>query len=149
MRRPLQPLDQQRVRRRALVRLEMVSLVSDERGSESVPKRRPMNGASPSAEALTLAQQCQTARNRKQKLVSKLADSGFEEDLASSPVPREHVSPLRSDKPESLAGQLCSWYRQYGDIGFVIQREKEAQFRPCESLARQPQVRHLQCRLYL
>uniref|UniRef100_A0A3Q0SHL3 G2/mitotic-specific cyclin-B2 n=1 Tax=Amphilophus citrinellus TaxID=61819 RepID=A0A3Q0SHL3_AMPCI len=110
----------------------MVSLVNDERGLESV--------LSASAEALTLAQQRQTARHRKQKLVSKLADSGFEEDLTSSPIPQKYVSPLRSGKPETLAGQLCSWYRQYGDIGFMIQREKEAQFHPCKSLARQPQL---------
>lgn len=103
-----------------------------------------MNGASPLTEMLTPAQQRQTARHRKQKLMSKLSDSGFEEDLGSSPVSspvRTNVSPLRLDGPEPPpAEQLSSWYLQYGDIGYNIQREREAQFYPCKSLARQPQV---------
>lgn len=123
----------------------MVSFENCKGGFDSVFKRSRMNVASPSPETLTLAQQRQTARNRKQKLVSKLRDSGFEEDLACSPISspaKNEISLLMSQKP--VAGQLCSWYLQYGDIGFRIQREKEAQFHPCKSLARQPQVRHLQ-----
>ncbi|XP_047448492.1 cyclin-O [Mugil cephalus] len=124
----------------------MVSFVGAEFGSQSVYKRRRMNEPSPPppaapAAALTPAQQRQTARHRKQTLMSKLSDSGFEEDLGlspiSSPLPID-ASPLRSDEPD--AGQLSSWYLQYGHIGFKIQREKEAQFHPCKSLARQPQL---------
>ncbi|XP_044051423.1 cyclin-O [Siniperca chuatsi] len=119
----------------------MVSFVTAECGSETVHKRRRTTGAAPATEALTPVQQRQTARHRKQTLTSKLSDSGFEEDLGSSPVSspaRIDVSPLRSDEPP--AGQLSNWYLQYGDIGYKIQREKEAQFHPCKSLARQPQL---------
>ncbi|TNN66564.1 Cyclin-O [Liparis tanakae] len=82
-----------------------------------------------------------TARHRKQTLVSKLSDSGFEEDLGSSPVcspVRADVSPLHSADPP--AGQLSNWYLQYGDVGFQIQRDNEAQFHSGRSLARQPQL---------
>nr|XP_046241305.1 cyclin-O [Scatophagus argus] len=119
----------------------MVSLVNGECGSETIYKRRRTNGASPPPDALTPIQQRQTARHRKQTLMSKLSDSGFEEDLGSSPIsspPRRDVSPLRAEEPP--AGQLSTWYLQYGDIGYRIQREKEAQFQPCRSLARQPQL---------
>lgn len=108
----------------------MVSFVH----SDSVHKRRRTDALSP-------IQQRQTARHRKQTLMSKLSDSGFEEDFgspATSPAARIDVSPLRSDEPP--AGQLSTWYLQYGDIGYRIQRAKEAQFDPCKSLARQPQV---------
>lgn len=108
----------------------MVSFVH----SDTVHKRRRTDALSP-------IQQRQTARHRKQTLMSKLSDSGFEEDFgspATSPPARIDVSPLRSDEPP--AGKLSSWYLQYGDIGYRIQREKEAQFDPCKSLARQPQV---------
>ncbi|KAM8761270.1 cyclin-O [Acanthopagrus schlegelii] len=108
----------------------MVSFVH----SDSVHKRRRTDALSP-------IQQRQTARHRKQTLMSKLSDSGFEEDFgspATSPADRIDVSPLRSDEPP--AGQLSTWYLQYGDIGYRIQREKEAQFDPCKSLARQPQL---------
>lgn len=71
--------------------------------------------------------------------MAKLSDSGFEEDLVSSPA-RRNVSLIDSDEPEPAAGQLCSWYLQYGDVGFTIQREKEAQFHLCSSLTQQPQV---------
>lgn len=114
----------------------MVSLVNGDCGSEAVHKRRRTTG-----EALTPAQQQrQTARYRKQTLMSRLSDSGFEEDLGSSPV---SCPALRDVSQEPPAGQqLSSWYLQYGDIGFRIQREKEALFHSCRSLARQPQVRH-------
>uniref|UniRef100_A0A8C9ZV67 G2/mitotic-specific cyclin-B2 n=1 Tax=Sander lucioperca TaxID=283035 RepID=A0A8C9ZV67_SANLU len=128
---------------------EMVSFVNGECGSETVNKRRRTTGASPPTEAHTTVQQRQTARHRKQILMSKLSDSGFEEDLGSSPISspaRIDVSPLRSDEPP--AGQLSNWYLQYGDIGFKIQREKEAQFHSCKSLARQPQLTaEARCRL--
>ncbi|XP_042343567.1 cyclin-O [Plectropomus leopardus] len=119
----------------------MVSFVTGECGTETVYKRRRTTGVSLPAEARTPAQQRHTARHRKQTLMSKLSDSGFEEDLGSSPISspsRKDVSPLCSDEPP--AGQLSSWYLQYGDIGFKIQREKEAHFHPCKSLARQPQL---------
>ncbi|XP_071339548.1 cyclin-O [Trachinotus anak] len=119
----------------------MVSFVNG--GSETVYKRRRMDDASPLTEALTPAKQRQTARHRKQKLMSKLSDSGFEEDLGPSPnsfPARTNVSPLRLDEPERPAEQMSSWYLQYGDIGYRIQREREAQFHLCNSLARQPQV---------
>ncbi|XP_054467676.1 cyclin-O [Anoplopoma fimbria] len=119
----------------------MVSFVNGERGSEAVYKRRRTAGASPPTEAHATDRQPQTGRHRKQTLVSKLSDSGFEEDLGLSPVcslARVDASPLRSHQPP--AGQLSSWYLQYGDVGFQIQRDKEAQFHSCKSLARQPQL---------
>ncbi|XP_068559650.1 cyclin-O [Cebidichthys violaceus] len=111
-------------------------------GSEAAYKRRrTAGGASPPTEARATVRQRQTARHRKQTLVSKLSDSGFEEDLGSSPIcspARVDVSPLRSDEP--AAGQVSNWYLQYGDVGFQIQRDNEAQFHSCKSLARQPQL---------
>ncbi|CAN9512983.1 unnamed protein product [Ophioblennius macclurei] len=80
-------------------------------------------------------------KDRKQKLMSKLGDSGFEEDLRSSPLSSPVTSPARIDiSPEPAPAQPSSWYLQYGDIGFKIQREKEAQFHPCQSLVHQPQL---------
>ncbi|XP_057688199.1 cyclin-O [Corythoichthys intestinalis] len=70
-------------------------------------------------------------RYRKQKLVSRLSDSGFEEDFAASPTPL-----LVDDS----AAEVSCWYLQYGDVGYRIQREREALFYPCKSLALQPQV---------
>ncbi|XP_031712024.1 cyclin-O [Anarrhichthys ocellatus] len=119
----------------------MVLFVNGERGSEAVYKRRRTAGASPPTEAHATVRQRQTARHRKQTLVSKLSDSSFEEDLGSSPIcspARVDLSPLRSDEPP--AGQLSNWYLQYGDVGFQIQRDNEAQFHSCKSLARQPQL---------
>lgn len=121
----------------------MVSFVN---GSKTVSKRRRTICASPSKEALTAVHQRQPARHRKQTLMSKLSDSGFEEDLGSSPISspaRIDVSPLRSDEPTS--GRLSNWYLQYGDIGFKIQMDKEARFYSCKSLARQPQVCYYTC----
>lgn len=83
--------------------------------------------------------QRQKSRLRKQRLMAKLGDSGFEKDLVSSPARRE-VSRAGSDEPEPAAEQLSTWYLQYGDVGFRIQKEKEAQFHLCNSLAQQPQV---------
>ncbi|KAM9360206.1 cyclin-O [Symphorus nematophorus] len=119
----------------------MVSCVNGESGSvETVHKLRRTVGSSPlPTDAFTKAQQHQTVRHRKQALMSKLSDSGFEEDLGCSPVSILDVSTLR--KEESPAGQqLSTWYLQYGDIGYKVQREKETQFHPCKSLARQPQL---------
>ncbi|XP_072289402.1 cyclin-O [Eucyclogobius newberryi] len=70
-----------------------------------------------------------TIRHRKQKLTCTLSDSGFEDELCLSPAP--------DALPQS--GQL-SWYRQYGDTGYKIQKEKETHFYPCKSLVRQPQL---------
>ncbi|KAF7200706.1 cyclin-O [Nothobranchius furzeri] len=76
--------------------------------------------------------------------MTKLCDSGFEEDLVSSPVlsrrTRADASHPGSEETEPAARQLCNWYLQYGDVGFKIQKEKELLFHPCKSLARQPQL---------
>ncbi|XP_041643355.1 cyclin-O [Cheilinus undulatus] len=115
---------------------EVADMVSFE-DSETVYKRRRTTPT----DALTPLQQRHAGRLRKQKLVSKMSDSGFEEDLRSSPVSslaRVDVSLLRSDGPP--AGELSTWYLQYGDIGYRIQREREVQFHPCKSLARQPEL---------
>lgn len=109
----------------------MLSFGKVQCGSETVSKRK-------SRAHLTPRQQ-QTARHRKQTLMAKLSDSGFEEDLISSPA-RRKVSLIDSDEAEPAAGLLSNWYLQYGDVGFKIQREKEAQFHLCSSLAQQPQV---------
>ncbi|KAM6930881.1 cyclin-O [Xenentodon cancila] len=98
-----------------------------------------MRVASLSTEAATPSRQRQY---RKQKLKSTLSDSGFEEELASSPNTFHSgtdVSHLESNETEP-AGRLSTWYLQYGDVGFRIQKVKEAQFHPCHSLTRQPQV---------
>ncbi|XP_061586243.1 cyclin-O [Cololabis saira] len=101
-----------------------------------------MRGAGVSSGAVTPPRQRQTARCRKQKLQSTLSDSGFEEDLASPQIPcrpGSDVSHLESNEPEP-AGRLSTWFLQYGDVGFKIQKVKEAHFHPCQSLARQPQL---------
>ncbi|KAM8885856.1 cyclin-O isoform 2-T2 [Spinachia spinachia] len=119
----------------------MVSSDKGERGSEAVNKRRRAEGASPPTEAHATLRRPQSARHRKQTLVSKLSDSGFEEDLGSTPTcspARGDVSPLRSD--ERPSGRVSNWYLQYGDVGFQIQRDNEALFYSCKSLAHQPQV---------
>lgn len=113
-------------------------------------KRRTADNALPSTDdstpvaARTTVHLVQTVRHRKQKLTSRLSDSGFEEDL-SSPAPspvRTVVSPLRPDVPVSLViRELSNWHQHYGDIGYEIQKLKEAQFHPFKCLARQPQVR--------
>ncbi|KAM9391442.1 cyclin-O [Pholidichthys leucotaenia] len=115
----------------------MVSFVKGECGPGSASKRRRAADASPSPA------QHRTARHRKQKLVSKLSDSGFEEDLTCSPISppaQADARQLGPGHPDQAAGPLPSWFLQYGEVGFEIQREREAQFHPCNSLARQPQV---------
>ncbi|XP_038133282.1 cyclin-O [Cyprinodon tularosa] len=85
----------------------------------------------------------QTGRHRKQRFLTKMGDSGFEDDLVSSPIAhrsRKNAPHLGSEEPESADGELSNWYLQYGDVGFRIQREKELQFHPFQSLARQPQL---------
>ncbi|KAM3838259.1 cyclin-O protein B-like [Diretmus argenteus] len=117
-------------------------MVSSNGGADRMYKRRRTCSASPPAEdTLTPVQQQQTARHRKQNMMSRLSDSGFGEDLISpfpSPV-RAVASPL--DEPETPAtGELSNWHRHYGDIGYRIQKENEAQFHSCKCLALQPQV---------
>lgn len=125
--------------RRVAVRsgcVRMVAPTGSDCGSGTVPKRTTSEAAP--SDAHTPTRQRQNARCRKQTLMSKLGDSGFEEDLSASPSPsplRMEVFPLRPS-----AGQLSTWYLQYGDIGYKIQKEKEAHFHPSRSLARQPQV---------
>ncbi|XP_019954711.1 cyclin-O [Paralichthys olivaceus] len=123
----------------------MVSVVHGDCGSEAVHKRRRMSGSSPSSDALTPARQRRSeARHRKQKLMSRLSDSGFQEDLGASPVSSpahtHSVSPLRVHEPAAGQQLSSSWFLQYGDIGFSVQREREEHFHPCRSLARQPQL---------
>ncbi|XP_029916465.1 cyclin-O isoform X2 [Myripristis murdjan] len=125
----------------------MVSFVNGDGGSEALYKRRRTSSASPPTQARTPVQQQQqqqTTRHRKQKLMSRLSDSGFEEDLwspvASPPVRTAVPPPRTSEKDEAAVGELAHWYCHYGDIGYRIQKEKEAQFHPCTCLARQPQV---------
>ncbi|XP_037338908.2 cyclin-O [Pungitius pungitius] len=119
----------------------MVSSVKGVRGSEAVHKRRRTEGPSPPTEAHATLRRPQSARHRKQTLVFKLNDSGFEEELGSTPISspaRVDVSPLRSD--ERPSGRVSNWYLQYGDVGFQIQRDNEALFYSCKSLAHQPQL---------
>uniref|UniRef100_A0A3Q3XBG2 G2/mitotic-specific cyclin-B2 n=1 Tax=Mola mola TaxID=94237 RepID=A0A3Q3XBG2_MOLML len=113
---------------------EMVSSVS----GEAFCKRRRAAGASPpaDADAHTAVQARRAARCRKQTLMSKLSDSGFEEDLGPSPT----SSSARIEVSPAGQRQLSTWYLQYGDVGYRIQRENEAQFHSCKSLAGQPQL---------
>lgn len=116
----------------------MVAPAGSDCGSGTVHKRKRTTSAAALSDTHTPARQRQKARCRKQTLMSKLSDSGFDEDLSPSPSPspvRMEVFPLRPH-----AGQLSTWYLQYGDIGYKIQKEKEAYFHACRSLARQPQV---------
>lgn len=117
----------------------MVAPEGSDCGSGTVHKRKRTASAPAGSGARTPARQRQHARCRKQTLMSRLSDSGCEEDLSSSLSPspvRMEVFPLRPH-----AGQLSTWYLQYGDIGYRIQKEKEAHFHPCRSMARQPEVR--------
>lgn len=108
----------------------MVSFMTSD--PQTVHKRRRGDGSSP---------QHHTVRHRKQKLTSRLSDSGFEDELLFSSSPdRADACSLPSADAEIRSGQLSSWYLQYGDIGYKIQKEKEAQFHPCKSLASQPQL---------
>ncbi|XP_029017643.1 cyclin-O [Betta splendens] len=129
----------------------MVSFVTCGSCSESgaggdARKRRRMDGDRLPAETFASAELQRTSRQRKQKLKSKLSDSGFEDDLDSSPAWTDRT-PLRSET-QSPVERVSSWYLQYGDVGYSIQREKEARFHPCSSLARQPQLTaEARCRL--
>ncbi|KAF7665445.1 hypothetical protein LDENG_00143210 [Lucifuga dentata] len=122
----------------------MVSFLNGDGGSETLHKRRRTSSKSPQSEALTPVQQRPTVRHRKQKIMSRLSDSGFEEEFGSSPKlspARTTVSPIHPEmEAETPAGRLSNWYLQYGDVGHKIQREREAQLYPCKSLARQPQL---------
>ncbi|XP_068422489.1 cyclin-O [Clinocottus analis] len=123
---------------------DMVTSKRERVGSEPVRKRRrAARASSPPAAAAEEEEKedDEGEAQRKQTLVSKLSDSGFEEDLDSSMVcspAQTAVSPLRS--AESPSGQLSTWYLQYGDACFSIQRDVEAQFQSEKSLACQPQL---------
>ncbi|XP_055017794.1 cyclin-O isoform X4 [Boleophthalmus pectinirostris] len=106
----------------------MVSFLPSD--AQNVHKRRWADRTSPLAH---------TSRHRKQKFTCKLSDSGFEDELLLSPVPSPDQTKLLPLRAESQSGQL-SWYRQYGDTGYRIQKERETHFHPCKSLARQPQL---------
>lgn len=125
----------------------MLAPAGSDCGSRTVHKRKLTTSAAALAGAHTPARQRQNARCRKQTLMSKLSDSGFEEDQSPSRNPspaRVEGFPLRPH-----AGQLSTWYLQYGDIGYKIQKEKEAHFHSCRSLAKQPQVGLSACSVLL
>lgn len=107
--------------------------------------RRRTSGASPHADALTPVQLRQTARCRKQTLTAKLSDSGFEEDHLDASSPGSSTAPVPPEVSPLRAEELPTWFLQYGDEGYLTQREKEMNFQPCRSLARQPQVGHTSC----
>ncbi|XP_068166907.1 cyclin-O [Antennarius striatus] len=116
----------------------MVTFANSDCGLDTLYKRRRTNGATP---ALSPVRRCRSARCRKQIFMSKLSDSGFEDDVRSSPsssAARIDESPFCSD--ERPTGHASTWYLQYGDIGYKIERKKEARYHPCRSLARQPQL---------
>ncbi|XP_004072305.3 cyclin-O [Oryzias latipes] len=97
-----------------------------------------MFGAAHAEDALTAAQR-QRGRLRKQKLRTLFSD--FEDDSLPSPNSfRTNLAFFALENQRSVTGELSSWFLQYGDVGFKIQREKETQFFPCNSLARQPQL---------
>lgn len=110
-------------------------MVAPADGDGTLHKRGPPGGAAPPPPP-------GPPRCRKQKLTSRWSDSGFEEDLCApspggpSPV---RMEVCRMEVPDE--GHLSTWYLQYGDVGYRIQKDKEAHFHPCRSLARQPQVR--------
>ncbi|XP_062308021.1 cyclin-O isoform X2 [Osmerus eperlanus] len=90
----------------------------------------------------TPVQKPQAARHRKQKIMTKLSDSGFEEDFPfASPSPIQtrwrHPGPETS---RSLHRLLLNWYHNYGEIVYNIQKDKEKLFHPFKCLERQPQV---------
>ncbi|CDQ83761.1 unnamed protein product [Oncorhynchus mykiss] len=87
-------------------------------------------------------------RVRKQNIISKLSDSGFEEDFLS---PTRTPSPVRRNRcPVTVEDALTpgnsnnrllfNWYQHYGEIGYHIEKLKEPQFHPVNCLSRQPQV---------
>ncbi|XP_071256324.1 cyclin-O [Salvelinus alpinus] len=141
---------------------KMVSLTQTGETSNRMCKRRKMNSGSqsPSRENLsphgdqsketscTPVRRPRPERVRKQNIISKLSDSGFEEDfLSPTPTPspvRKNQCPVTVEDalaPGNSNNRLLSnWYQHYGEIGYQIQKLKEPQFHPVNCLSRQPQV---------
>ena len=102
------------------------------------------SGISQEKQTCTLVHKPRAVRYRKQKIMTKLSDSGFEEDFPfASPSPIQ--TRCRQPGPEtsrSLHLLLSNWYHNYGEIVYNIQKDKEKLFHPFKCLARQPQVRN-------
>ncbi|XP_035623158.1 cyclin-O [Oncorhynchus keta] len=141
---------------------KMVSFSQTGETSNRMCKRRKMNSGSqsPSREnvsphgdqseetSCTPERRPRAERVRKQNIISKLSDSGFEEDFLS---PTRTPSPVRRNRcPVTVEDALTpgnsnnrllfNWYQHYGEIGYQIQKLKEPQFHPVNCLSRQPQV---------
>uniref|UniRef100_A0A4W5PSW1 Cyclin O n=1 Tax=Hucho hucho TaxID=62062 RepID=A0A4W5PSW1_9TELE len=135
----------------------MVSFTQTGEVSNRMCKRRKRNSGcqSPSREHLsphgdqseetscTPVRRPRAERVRKQNIVSKLSDSGFEED---SLTPTPNPSPVRKNQcpvtvevdalaPGNSNRLLFNWYRHYGEIGYQIQKLKEPQFHPVYTAA--------------
>ncbi|KAJ8005543.1 hypothetical protein DPEC_G00119040 [Dallia pectoralis] len=136
----------------------MVSLTQPGEAVDRTCKRRKRNSGSSSSsrenvpphvdqsEACTPVQRPQTERVRKQNM-SKLSDSGFEEDFITPTLVTSAVQAVPSPKPvinaqfpESSNRLVSNWYQQYGETGYQIQKLKETHFHPVNCLDRQPQV---------
>ncbi|CAB1319244.1 unnamed protein product [Coregonus sp. 'balchen'] len=139
----------------------MVSFTQTGEASDRMCKRRKRNSGSqsPSREnlspngdqseetACTPVRRPRAERVRKQNIISKLSDSGFEEDfLTPTPTPSQFrkchcpVTDEDSLAPRSSDTLLFNWYQHYGEISYQIQKLKEPQFHPVNCLVRQPQV---------
>ncbi|XP_055774594.1 cyclin-O [Salvelinus fontinalis] len=141
---------------------KMVSLTQTGETSNRMCKRRKMKSGSqsPSREnvsphgdqseetSCTPVRRPRAERVRKQNIISKLSDSGFDEDfLSPTPTPspvRKNQCPVTVEDalaPGNSNNRLLSnWYQHYGEIGYQIQKLKEPQFHPVNCLSRQPQV---------
>eukprot|EP00063_Salmo_salar_P053315 XP_014028150.1 PREDICTED: cyclin-O [Salmo salar] len=134
----------------------MVSFTQTGETSNRMCKRRKMNSGSQSPSRDNLSPQgdqieetsCTPVRRpraervRKPNIISKLSDSGFEEDFLS-PVRKNHCPVTVEDAlvpGNSNNTLLFNWYQHYGEIGYQIQKLKEPQFHPVNCLSRQPQV---------
>ncbi|KAL0979874.1 hypothetical protein UPYG_G00191000 [Umbra pygmaea] len=136
----------------------MVFMQTDEASDRTCKRRKQNNGSqspvrehvSPKSDhsevtVCTPVQRPRVERVRKQKIMSKLSDSGFEDDFLT-PTPTTSADwtlqgSLTDTLPPRSANKLLSiWYQHYGEIGFQIQKLKETHFHPVNCLARQPQV---------
>lgn len=108
-------------------------------------EQRRTIGTSPHTHELTPVQRRQTTRCRKQTLTAKLSDSGFEEDGVGASSPDSSTDEVLPEVSPLRAEELPAWFLQYGDVGYLTQREKEMNFQPSRSMARQPQVGHKSC----